>query len=263
MPLEQKYLDLVARAVPAASSPEILARLSLLYDCVVDTNARINITSLTSPIDVTLKHIVDSLTLLTLREFGPERNGSAKACDVGCGGGFPGLPIACALPDLSLTMIDSTEKKIRALEENASLLGLKGVKPLWGRGEELAAKGASCREAFDLCVSRAVAALPVLCELCLPFVGPGGLFVAMKGMKTEEEVQSARSAIAKLGGSLLKVKEVAIDLSFAETMDFSIEEMEKIREFSGAARYFVLIRKKDHTPAQYPRKWAQMTKKHL
>lgn len=264
MPLEQKYLDLIAKSLPAASDPAALERLSFLYDRVVETNEKINITSLVSPIDVTLKHIIDSLTLLNLEEFQKAREKKESFCDIGCGGGFPGLPLASVSPEISLTMIDSTEKKILALGENAKALGLENVNPLWGRGEELAAaKGGLYREKFDFVMSRAVAYLPVLCELCLPFLKVGGVFCAMKGMKTQEEVKDSMRAIPMLGGKLKEVKEVKINLDFAYDLDFTEEEKTKIREFTDASRYFVVIEKKKNTQSIYPRKWAQMTKKSL
>ena len=225
MPLEQKYLDLIRTAIPEADDPSVLSRLSQLYDLVVATNERINITSLLSPIDVSLKHIMDSLTLLMVPELKELMNRGVSSCDIGCGGGFPGLPIACAFPELPLTMIDSTAKKIIALKENADFLGLHAVVPVCGRGEELAAaKSGEYRERFGLCFSRAVARLPVLCELCLPFVEVGGLFVAMKGMQTDEEVRESIRAIPMLGGKILEIKEIKNDLSFAETFDFDATE---------------------------------------
>ena len=137
MPLEEKYRNLIRFAIPQAEKEETLLKLSALYDCVVSTNERINITSLVSPIDVTLKHLIDSLTLLQAPVFG-NFSPRKRICDIGCGGGFPGLPLATVLSDHEITMIDSTEKKITALKENAALLGLERVVPLWGRGEELA-----------------------------------------------------------------------------------------------------------------------------
>ena len=264
MPLEQKYLDLIRVGVPACDKPETLCALSKLYDLVVETNEKINITSLVSPIDVTLKHLIDSLTLLSVPEVYSRLEKGVKTCDIGCGGGFPGLPVACAFPNLPLTMIDSTAKKINALKENAEALSLENVLPVCGRGEELAgAKGGQYREAFQLCVSRAVARLPVLCELCLPFVEVGGLFAPMKGLQTEDEVRESMRAIPMLGGKLMDVREIKVDLSIAESMDFDEEEKAKIREFSSASRYVVLIEKKKKTLEIYPRKWAQMTKKSL
>ncbi len=263
MPLESKYLELIKDAVPASGDGEILSRLSTLYDLVVSTNEKINITSLTSPIDVALKHIIDSLSLFCDEDFRSQLSLADKICDIGCGGGFPGLPIACVDPAKSIAMIDSTEKKIVALKENAAMLSLDGVNPVWGRGEELAGKGGQHREIYDLCVSRAVARLPVLCELCLPFVKKGGVFYALKGAQALQELEESKNAIPMLGGKLLEVKEIVFDLSFAEKMDFSSEEKEKIIEFSKAKRFLVKIEKKKETNPIYPRKWAQMTKKSL
>ena len=264
MPLEQKYLDLIRVAVPGVDEEKVLNRLSGLFDLVVETNQRINITSLVSPIDVTLKHLIDSLTLLSVPEVKALMDRGVNCCDIGCGGGFPGLPIACAYPEISLTMIDSTAKKIAALKENAEKLGLHSVCGISGRGEELAsAKSGVYREKFQLCFSRAVARLPVLCELCLPFVEVGGLFAAMKGLQAEEEVKESLRAIPMLGGKLVDVRELKIDLDYDSSSDFSAEELEKIRDFSSASRYIVLIEKRKKSLDIYPRTWAQMTKKVL
>ena len=113
MPLEEKYLQLIQSAVPQANGAA-LERLSMLYDRIVATNEKINITSLTSPVDVATKHIIDSLALLSYPAFEKFVRDGKTICDVGCGGGFPGLPLACVFPELPLTMIDSTEKKITA-----------------------------------------------------------------------------------------------------------------------------------------------------
>lgn len=264
MPLEQKYLDLIRCAVPQADDSEVLNRLSHLFDLVVTTNQKINITSLVSPIDVTLKHLIDSLTLLSVHEAKGILDQGANCCDIGCGGGFPGLPIACMYSNLPLTMIDSTAKKIAALKENAEILGLSSICAVSGRGEELASsRSGPYREKFQLCFSRAVARLPVLCELCLPFLEVGGLFAAMKGMQTEEEVKESLRAIPMLGGKLTDVRELKIDLDYDSSLNFSSDELEKIHEFSSASRYVVLIEKKKRTLEIYPRAWAQMTKKAL
>lgn len=264
MPLEEKYLQLLSAFLPDVIGQEEKERFSLLYDRVVETNKQINITSLVSPIDVTLKHFLDSLTLFMNDEFRGEVATGKKICDIGCGGGFPGLPIASLVPEVPLTMIDSTEKKIAALRENASFLGLNHITAVWGRGEELAsAKGGKYREKFDICVSRAVASLPVLCELCLPFVRVGGTFYAMKGMKALEEVEMSKKAIPMLGGVLKDVQDIHPDPSLIDTSLFSDEEKNKIEEFFSSSRYLVIIEKKKPTMPIYPRKWAQMTKKSL
>ena len=262
MPLEKKYLDLVKKALLGVLAEENLQRLSLLYDCVVKTNERINITSLVSPIDVVLKHFLDSLSLFCDPFFSQRISGGKRVCDIGCGGGFPGLPVACARPEVPLTMIDSTEKKVLALGENARLLSLPSVEPVWGRGEELASYGADHREKYDVCLSRAVARLPVLCELCLPFVKQGGFFYAMKGAQAMDEAEESRRAIPALGGKLREIREIRFDLS-PSGWDFDDEEQEKIASFCSSARYLVIIEKIKNTPSSYPRKWAQMTKKPL
>lgn len=264
MPLEEKYLQLLVSFLPDVVGEEEKKRFSLLFDRVAETNKQINITSLVSPIDVTLKHFLDSLTLFMNNEFLNGVKEGKKVCDIGCGGGFPGLPIASVVPKTPLTMIDSTEKKITALAENAKLLGLDNVTPVWGRGEELAgAKGGKFREKFDVCVSRAVASLPVLSELCLPFVRVGGTFYAMKGLKAYEEAEAAKRAIPMLGGALKDIQEIRLDGKNIDLSPFNDEEKAKIEEFISSARYLVIIKKKKATLPVYPRKWSQITKKTL
>lgn len=262
MPLQEKHLRLIGAFVPQVAKMQDLSIFSRLYDRVVETNEKINITSLISPIDVTLKHIIDSLTLFFVPEFQSAIE-NKRICDIGCGGGFPGLPIASVAPKADLTMIDSTEKKIRALSENADLLDFSCVHPVWGRGEELAGKSGPMRERFDVCVSRAVARLPVLCELCLPFVKVGGIFIAMKGAKAQEELQASLRAIPTLGGKLEKT--IPIEFSPEAIKDFGFDEAESeaIREFCQASRQLIIIRKVKPTPSIYPRKWSKMTSKTL
>jgi 16S rRNA (guanine527-N7)-methyltransferase len=137
------------------------------------------------------------------------------------------------------------------------------VKPVWGRGEELAGPGGKYRERFDICVSRAVARLPVLCELCLPFVRVGGVFIALKGQKAAEELKESQHAIPMLGSSLKEVFELPLVYDESLLDEFSEEEKGKIREFFSASRSLVIIEKKKPISRIYPRKWAQMTKKSL
>lgn len=263
MPLEEKYLDLISSFLPNLFGEEEKKRFSALFDRVVATNQEINITSLVSPIDVTLKHILDSLTLFMNPNFTSDAKSGKRICDIGCGGGFPGLPVASVCTSAPITMIDSTEKKIKALANNATLLGLENVSPVWGRGEELAGKAGKYRGKFDLCISRAVAALPVLTELCLPFVRVGGTFYAMKGMKAFEELESAKKAIPMLGGALKEVQEIRLNADSVDFSLFSDEEKRKIEDFVSSGRYLVIIEKKKQTLPIYPRKWSQMTKKSL
>ena len=144
---------------------------------------------------------------------------------MGCGGGFPTLPLALARKDLAITSLDSTAKKLTFVKETATALGLR-VTTLAGRAEELS-KGAPLRESFDAVSARAVAALPVLCEWCLPFLKVGGVFLAMKGSAGLEELKSAENAIRLLGGKVEAVKEDTIE---------------------GVVRYNILIKKVKSTP---------------
>lgn len=261
--LSQSYLDLITKLLPGIMDEDAMQRLSALYDCIVETNEKINITSLTSPIDVSLKHFADSLSLFKNPLFSEMISMSPNVCDIGCGGGFPGLPLACARPDLSLTMIDSTEKKISALRENAQRLGLSCVEPVWGRGEDLAGKGGSYRSKYDVCVSRAVARLPILLELCLPFLKKGGVFFAMKGVMAEEELNESRRAITTLGGELVELYQIEFPSFDPASFSLSAEEVKSLTDFVSSSRYLVVVRKKKDTPMLYPRAWAQMKKKSL
>ena len=209
MKLEQRYLDLLSQCIPdQLLDPDKLLRFAALYERLNLTNEKINVTSITDPVGVTLKHFADSLSLGSVPEFLTAAKNGADVCDVGCGGGFPGLPLAIAFPHLRITMIDSTEKKIRALAENADALALSNVTPVSGRGENLAGFERDDRERFDAAFSRAVADLPVLCELCLPFVKPGGYFFALKGARAEEELAASRRAIETLGGSFVRLQPI-------------------------------------------------------
>ena len=150
-----------------------------------ETNRSLNLTAVTDTRGIILKHLADSLLI---SKYIP--NG-ASVIDVGCGGGFPTFPLAIARPDLRITALDSTEKKINFVRDTASKLGLTNITPVCARAEELA-KG-DMRESFDCATARAVASLPILCELCLPFVKVGGRFVAMKSLKIDDELAAAKS----------------------------------------------------------------------
>ena len=169
----------------------------LLYQLTQEmlrVNAYMNLTAITEYADVILKHYVDSLTVSPMI---PQR---VSVADIGCGAGFPSLPLAICRPDLSILALDSTEKRIQYVKETAKLLNCENLEAIAMRAEE-GGKGAY-REQFDVCTARAVASLPALSELCLPFVRVGGTFLAMKGKKGEEELQEASSAIKKLGGEI-------------------------------------------------------------
>jgi len=201
------------------------------------TNKSLNLTALTDVRDMILKHLADSLLIEPYIPHG------ARVIDVGCGGGFPTFPLAIVRGDVKLTALESTEKKINFVRSTASELGLVNVTAVCGRAEDLA-KG-EMRESFDVATARAVAALPILCEICLPFVKVGGSFVAMKSLRIEEELAAAKrnDLFSLLGGS-----EPRIDAPRLVSGD---EEL---------FRSIAVTVKRAHTPPKYPRAYAQIVK---
>ena len=210
-------------------------RFEILYERLVTTNKVMNLTALTEERDVIIGHFADSLAAA---ETIPE---GAKVIDVGCGGGFPTLPLAIVRPDVSIVALDSTAKKLVFVSETAKALGLR-VETLASRAED-AAKEDKYREKFDVCISRAVARLNILDEICLPFVKRGGLFIAMKGQSADEEYAEAKKGIATLGGELVENKKSTL-------ADFG-------------ARALLVIEKKSETPIKYPRMYAKIKKSPL
>lgn len=166
-------------------------KFNLLINNLIDTNKQYNLTAIKDPSEIILKHIVDSLTLL---EYIPQ---NANLLDVGTGAGFPTLPIAIVRQDIKITALDSTSKKLVFIEKTAELLGLTNVKTCHGRAEEFS--HTKMRAAFDIATARAVAYLPILCELCIPFLRIGGKFISMKGESAEEEINVSSKALETLG----------------------------------------------------------------
>ena len=163
------------------------------YDRLETCNKVMNLTAITGETDVAQLHFLDCAAMLTAADFG-----TARVIDVGTGAGFPGLPIKIAEPSAEVTLLDSLNKRVEFLKETCAALGLDDVTCIHARAEE-APK--DYREGFDFAVSRAVARLNVLCELCLPFVKVGGAFLAMKGPDCADEIQEAQKAIRTLGRS--------------------------------------------------------------
>ncbi len=178
------------------------------------------------------KNFLDSLSIV--RVFPKLEDSEWKVIDVGSGAGFPGIPLKIAFPKLRLTLVESLQKKARFLEEAISLLCLSDVKVVRERAEDLGQNG-SFREQYDLCVSRAVASLPSLCELCLPLVKKEGYFLPYKAEKAEEEIRASKRALQLLGGKMEQVER------------FSLGDEEY-------CRVFPVIRKTKNTPAAYPRR---------
>lgn len=218
---------------------------------LVETNQVMNLTSITDPAEIALKHFIDSLTILpeldqlmaaikTAAE--PSGRRRISLVDVGTGAGFPGLPLKILRPDIELTLMDSLAKRVHFLEETAAALGLNGVRCIHVRAED-AGRDHRYRESFDIAVARAVAPLPVLCEYCLPLTRVGGLFIAMKADVTEELTDGKRAA-GQLGGQLEGQR------------SFDLVDGEQLRTI-------LTIRKKEKTPAAFPRSGGKPRKKPL
>ena len=233
--IDKDYLIECANQVGVELDNMAVDRFDLMAQRLERWNAHTNLTAITEPDEVVVKHFADSLTVFNAVEF-PQ---AARVADVGCGAGFPGLPLLFVRPDLELTFIDSVGKKLNFVRETLKYEGLFG-EILHGRAEEFGQK-TDLRESFDVVVSRAVAVLNELCEYCLPLVKVGGVFVAMKG--AEDETALAANAIEKLGGELERV--VPIELP------------------NGDKRRLVVIKKISQTPTKYPRRAKKITSKPL
>lgn len=218
-------------------SDDALAKFDLLAHLMIEQNKTMNLTAITDPDGIAVKHFADSISALTAADF----ESGARVLDVGTGAGFPGLPLLIVRPDLRLTMLDSTAKKLKYVSSAAESLGLS-PEILHARAEE-AGRKPEYREGFDVVCSRAVAALNVLCEYCLPFVKVGGCFIAMKSAKAGEEIEQAQAAIKLLGGKITDEK------------SFKLSD--------GGERNLIVIKKISHIPPKYPRVSAQIAKKPL
>lgn len=215
-----------------SSTPSLLRYGELL----LEKNKVMNLTAITEPEDVAALHFLDSAALLTLADFKGK-----SVVDVGTGAGFPGMPIKILEPTVQMTLLDSLGKRINFLQEVCDDLGLTEVACVHARAEEFAA---AHRQSFDFAVSRAVANLAVLCELCLPLVKVGGYFLSMKSVDSGEELEQARKAIRTLGGTVER------------TMDYRIPGTD-------VKHRVILIKKTAKTPEKYPRPFAKIKKNPL
>lgn len=216
---------------------DVFVRLDRFAQMLADINKSFNLTAITEPDDMTVKHFADSLSVFKFAEI-PQ---NANIIDVGTGAGFPGLVLKLARPDINITLLDSTRKKLGFIESVLTANGLKG-ETVHMRAEE-AARLPKYRERFDFATARAVAALPVLSEYCLPFVKTGGMFISMKSADSSEEIDAAKGAISALGGKIF------------QDQVFDLVE--------STPRRIILIKKVSQTPTKYPRPSAQISKKPL
>jgi len=184
-------------------APDQVVAMEHYYQRLLVWNEKINLTAITEPHEVAVKHMVDSLSCYQAELFTP----GVSLIDVGTGAGFPGIPLKIFQQDIELTLMDSLNKRLNFLREVIDDLAFDGVQTVHARAEE-AGKNKQHREQYQLAVSRAVARLNVLCELCLPFVKIGGWFIALKGAQYEEEVREADRAVTLLGGKIENIKPV-------------------------------------------------------
>ena len=195
---------------------------------VVKQNEVMNLTAITEPAQVAKLHLLDSLTVLESADLAGK-----TLIDVGCGAGFPGVPVKIGCPGVKLTLLDSLGKRMTWLGSILPELGVE-AECVTARAEEFAAQR---RERYDFATSRAVARLPILLELTAPFVKVGGAVLAMKGAAAQEELAESKNAISRLGLKLESVKEYPLD---------------------GTAHSVIVLRKVKPTPAQYPRRFAKI-----
>ena len=234
--MDRSFLINLCESISVKLDDTALSRFEQFEILLLEKNKVMNLTAITQPDEVVIKHFWDSLTVLGAVDI-PQ---GASVIDVGTGGGFPGIPLLIARPDIKLTMLDSTRKKLDFIDFALQELSLTAA-TVHARAEE-AGQG-ELRESFDFAVSRAVASLNVLSEYCLPFVAPGGTFCAMKGSKGSEELAEAEGAVRLLGGEVSEKKLLRL-------------------EYLGE-RTLISIKKISHTPTKYPRPSAQISKKPL
>ena len=214
-------------------------RLCTYNELLIEWNEKINLTALTAPEDVALKHFTDSLMLL--RYIDIEEDARVRVIDVGTGAGFPGLVLKLARPDIRLTLLDSLQKRLTFLDTVCRALDIEDVELIHSRAED--GSRTELRDSFDIAVSRAVASMNTLCEYDMPYVRVGGRFIAMKGKDADTELADAQKAITELGGKLIAKH----DFILGSAGERSIIEIEKLSP----------------TLERYPRKSKQIKNKPL
>lgn len=207
------------------------------YELLEETNKVMNLTAISGEEDVATLHFLDSLALLKIADFE-----NAKVIDIGSGAGFPGIPLKIGCPSLKLTMLDALAKRVGFMAQVCEKSGLD-AEPIHGRAEEYGQRK-EYREQFDIAVSRAVASMNMLAELCIPFIKVGGCMLAMKSVESEDEVKNSEECLKKLGCIV------------EGWMDYTVPHTDVIHRC-------VVIRKVSSTPKQYPRRFAKIQKEPL
>ena len=235
MLLEYNELSDIFSAEGIDISPEKYEKLSVYAGLLTEWNEKINLTGITDPRGIALKHFLDSIIPLKFINI-PE---NASLIDVGTGAGFPGLPMKIYRPDIKLTLLDSLNKRINFLSEVCKKADIS-AECIHERAET-GGHSEKMREKFDIAAARAVAAMPVLAEYCLPYVKTGGIFCALKG--PNEDIKAGEKAVKILGGEISDIKEYSLP--------------------DGDKRVLAVISKISPTPLKYPRSSSQISKKAL
>ena len=225
----KKTLQELLPELPLELDDNTCEKLCAFGAAMVKQNEVMNLTAITEPTQVAKLHLLDSLTVLAAADLKGK-----KLIDVGCGAGFPGVPLAIACPEAKITLLDSLAKRMNWLETVLPQLGVANARCVTARAEEEVTK---CRETYDFATSRAVARLNILLELTAPYVRVGGAVLAMKGSAAREELAEAQNAISKLG------------LKLEEFRDFTID---------GATHSVIVLRKVKQTPPQFPRRYSKI-----
>lgn len=228
-----KYFDIMNSAcsdVGLSMDKETYEKFINYKDLIKFWNEKINLTAITEDEQIIKKHFIDCIKIF---KFSPLKE-AKSIIDVGTGAGFPGIPIKIVKPDVNMILLDSLNKRINFLNEVVNKINLKDITTIHGRAEDFSRKS-EYREKCDASVSRAVANLAVLSELCIPYVRVGGYFVAMKGPSVEDEIKEGKNAVSILGGKIEDVINIEI-------------------EGSDLNHNLVIIKKVKETPKTYPRK---------
>lgn len=211
-------------------SDEIIRKFDAYRSGILQWNQFVNLTAIRDPQEFTVKHFIDSATCFCLPEYAQ----ADKIVDMGTGAGFPGVPLAILSPEKEFVLVDSLNKRLKIIQELCQTIGINNVTTIHNRAEDMG-RDSRHREKYDMCVSRAVANLSVLCEYCLPLVKPGGVMAAYKGADADKELEEAKNAMKTLGATEYRMEKTAIGQEAS---------MHRI----------LIIKKTGKSPSKYPRK---------